>query len=137
MPNGIIAGSFDIIHPGYALMFKEAKDIVCDHLTIALHSDPTLENQKKLKCILTIEERMLILKSIRYIDDIVVYNTEKELENLLKFGNFDVRILGEDYKKKQITGSQYCAKIFFIERKHDWSTTKFKRLISESYLSSI
>ncbi|MDA9746636.1 adenylyltransferase/cytidyltransferase family protein, partial [Prochlorococcus sp. AH-736-K20] len=92
--KGIIAGAFDIIHPGYVRMFKEAKQF-CNHLTIALHEDPTLERSNKLKPIQSVEERKEILLSIKYIDDIQIYKLEKTFLEMLK--DFDVRFLGDDY----------------------------------------
>jgi glycerol-3-phosphate cytidylyltransferase len=127
MITGIIAGSFDIIHQGYILMFKEAK-INCDNLTVALHSDPTIERPFKIKPILSLQDRIEILKSIRYIDNVVTYDTELDLINLLK-NRWDIRFLGDDYKEKNYTGKDLPINIYFINRDHGWSTTKFKNLI--------
>jgi glycerol-3-phosphate cytidylyltransferase len=132
MIRGVIAGSFDIIHPGYINMLKQAK-LVCDHLTIALHEQPNFERNNKMLCILTLEERKDILYSIKYVDNIVEYKTETELLTLLKINNFDVRILGDDYLNKYITGKDLCNKTTFVDRSHNWSTTKFKKLIYENY----
>lgn len=129
--TGVIAGSFDVIHPGYIKMFIEAKK-VCSHLTIALQTDPTFERKEKLKCILSVEERIEMLSSIKYIDNICLYKTEQELCTLLINNNFDVRILGNDYIDKQITGKNLCKHIYYIERSHGWSTTKFKTMIYNS-----
>ena len=130
--RGIIAGAFDVVHPGYMQMFKESKKH-CNHLTILLHKDPASSNKSKLKTILSLEERKEILLGIKYIDSVEVYETEKELYDLLKKQNFDVRILGEDYKEKQITGPELTKKIIFLDRNHGWSTTLFKKKIFESY----
>lgn len=133
--KGIIAGSFDIIHPGYIHMFEEAKK-VCNHLTIALHRDPTIERKNKLKPILEYEERQKILLSIRYIDQVIPYNTEEDLLNILKEKQFDVRILGDDYKNNNITGGALCKETIFVDRQHGWSTTKMKNKIFESMVES-
>jgi glycerol-3-phosphate cytidylyltransferase len=132
MITGVIAGSFDVVHPGYIYTFKQAKKN-CDFLTVALQDDPSFERPNKLKCILSLQERIEILSSIKYIDNILVYNTENELLQLLKNNNFDIRILGNDYINKSITGKEFCKKLVFIDREHNWSTTKFKKLIYESY----
>lgn len=129
--RGVVAGAFDIIHPGYVRMFAEAKQ-VCTHLTVALHSDPSLHRQSKLKPVLTVEERSTILKAIRYIDEVVPYDTEDDLYELLKTGSFDVRILGEDYKDQRITGADLDIKISWIERSHGYSTTSMKRAIYDT-----
>ena len=83
MIRGFIAGNFDIIHPGYIKTFKECKEN-CDHFTILLHTDPTIERPNKLKPILSVDERIEVLSSIKFIDDIKVYTYEKELFNLLR-----------------------------------------------------
>ena len=131
MIRGFIAGNFDIIHPGYIKTFKECKEN-CDHFTILLHSDPTIERPNKLKPILTVEERIEILSSIKYIDDIKVYNYEKELIELLKRGEFNIRFLGDDYIGKSFTGIELNINIHYLSRSHGWSTTKFKKLIADT-----
>ena len=101
MIRGFIAGNFDVIHPGYIKTFTECKKN-CDHFTILLHSDPTIERPKKLKPILSIGERIEILNSIKYIDDIKVYTYEKELIKLIKSGEFNLRFLGDDYIENRL-----------------------------------
>ncbi len=131
MIKGVIAGNFDVIHPGYVKTFKECKK-KCDHFTILLHSDPSIERPHKLKPILSIEERIEILSSIKYIDDIEIYTYEKELIELLKIGEFNLRFLGDDYIGKSFTGNKLNINIHYISRTHGWSTTKFKKLIAET-----
>lgn len=127
---GILAGAFDLIHPGYIEMFEKAKKN-CDFLILALHEDPSEERSNKLKPILNVSEREKILKSIRFIDKIVKYQTEEQLTQILKTYPEAIRFLGEDYKNKQYTGKNLNNKIIFIERNHGWSTTKFKTLINQ------
>jgi len=134
MNKGVIAGNFDVIHPGYIKTFKECKKN-CDHFTILLHSDPTIERPEKLKPILSLEERKEILYSIKYIDEIQVYTYEKELIEILKNGDFTIRFLGDDYLDKDFTGSQLNIPIHYISRDHGWSTTKFKNVINKSFQS--
>ena len=129
---GIICGSFDVIHPGYVRMFKDAKS-VCEKLTIALQGDPTIDRPGKCKPVQSIEDRIEILESIKWIDKVVVYNTEKDLDTLLGNESYDVRILGTDYKnRKDYTGAHYGKPVYFHERDHEYSTTKLKLQISES-----
>ena len=122
---GFICGSFDIIHPGYIHMFKEIKS-QCDVLLVGLHVDPTTERPEKIKPILSVEDRKNILNSIRYVDKIHTYETEKDLINLIKNSNIDIRFLGEDYRGKDYTGIELDIKIRYIDRDHKWSTTKLK-----------
>ena len=128
---GFIAGNFDVIHPGYIKMFKDAKS-VCDELVVGLHTDPSIERPEKLKPILSVEERTEMLLCIEYIDKVIAYDTEYDLVGLLEKLNPDVRVLGTDYKDRGFTGDHLNIPIHFHERSHDWSTTKFKNLISES-----
>lgn len=129
--RGVIAGAFDLIHPGYIKMFKEAKKH-CTHLTIALHEDPSLENGKE-EPINSVEEREEILRSIKYVDDVKVYWNEYGLGQYLKVGKFDVRFLGEDYKdKSDYTGKDLDLKIIWIDRNHPYSTTRLKKLIRDN-----
>ena len=131
MIRGFTAGNFDVIHPGYIKLFYECFQN-CDHFTILLHSDPSIERPNKLKPVLKIEERVEILKSIRYISDIKTYTYESELYELIKTGNFNIRFLGDDYKNQKYTGDDLGIKVHFLNRDHGWSTTKFKKLISKT-----
>jgi glycerol-3-phosphate cytidylyltransferase len=128
---GIIAGSFDIIHPGYIHMFNEAKKY-CDYLVIALQTDPTVERPNKCKPILSYEERKQILLSLKPVSEVIKYTTEQELEEILKKDKYHVRILGDDYVAKYATGQEYSNEIVYVNRSHGWSTTKYKKLIAES-----
>ena len=132
MIRGVIAGNFDVIHPGYIKTFKECKSN-CDYFTILLHSDPTIERPEKLKPVLSVEERIEVLSSIKYVDKIQVYTYEKELLKLLKEGKFDIRFLGDDYFNKPFTGDNLNISIHFISRNHGWSTTKYKDLLVNSF----
>jgi len=131
MIKGVIAGAFDIIHPGYIKMFKEAKQH-CDSLIILLHTDPTIERPEKLKAILNVEDRKEILESIKYVDDVISYTFESQLYDLLKMGEFDIRFLGDDYKDEPFTGDNLRILIHYLNRDHGWSSTKFKKLIAQS-----
>jgi glycerol-3-phosphate cytidylyltransferase len=134
---GVIAGNFDVIHPGYIQMFNDCK-LNCEHLIIFLHDDPSIERPEKLKPILTLEERVSVLSSLRQIDEIISYNTEAELYELFKknLSRIEVRFLGEDYKEKKFTGDDLNIPIHWLGRGHGWSTTKFKKLISETVKKS-
>jgi glycerol-3-phosphate cytidylyltransferase len=125
---GVIAGNFDVIHPGYIKMFKECK-ANCDKFIVLLHADPTIERPEKLKPILSVEERREILFALD-IDTVISYETENELYWILKDGNYDVRFLGDDYIGKPFTGDDLDIPIHYLNRDHGWSTTKIKDLIT-------
>lgn len=135
MKKGVIAGNFDVIHPGYIEMLKETADH-CEVLVVLLHTDPSIERPHKLKPILSSDERKDILSSIRYVDDVIRYTYEEQLYDLLKVGEFDVRFLGDDYINKPFTGDDLKIPIHYMSRDHGWSTTKFKKLIAKSYESN-
>ena len=127
--KGIIAGAFDVIHPGYIRMFKEAKTH-CNHLTVALHEDPSIARPHKLKPVQSVEDRKEILKSIKYIDDIIVYHAEETFHNYLK--DYDIRFLGDDYADGSYTGKDLNIEIRWLSRNHDFSSTKLKSDIYHS-----
>jgi len=128
---GVIAGAFDAIHPGYIYLFNECKQH-CDYFLLLLHEDPSIERSEKLKPVLSIEERKLILSSLRQIDEIITYKTEDDLLKILKDRKIDIRFQGDDYKKKYFTGQELDIPIHFLDRSHGWSATKFKKLLSNS-----
>lgn len=133
MKKGFTCGAFDLCHAGHFLMFEEAKT-VCDYLIVGLHSDPTLDRATKNKPVMTVEERMIILKGIKYIDEIVVYDTEADLYNLLKENKLgiDVRILGVEYKDKPFTGHDLPMEVYFNTRGHNYSTTSLRNRVYEA-----
>ena len=129
--KGIIAGAFDVIHPGYIKMFKDAKTY-CNHLTVALHLDPSIERNVKLKPVHTKEERREILLALEDIDDVVFYEVENQFLNYLRSGEYNVRFLGTDYLKGNYTGKDISIDIVWLSRNHDYSTTRLKTLIYNS-----
>lgn len=131
MKKGFIAGNFDFLHPGYIKLFKECK-ANCDHFTILLQTDPSIERPEKLKPILTVEEREEQLASNRNVDAILFYTFEKDLLELIKANDFGIRFLGDDYLDKSYTGDDLGIPVHYVSRSHGWSTTKFKQLIADS-----
>jgi glycerol-3-phosphate cytidylyltransferase len=140
---GIIAGNFDVIHPGYIAMFNEMKQH-CDHILVLLHTDPTIERPEKCKPVLSVEERLDILQSLRQVDEVHTYTTEAELYDYLKNLSAALtsrkttskRFLGDDYKGRSFTGDDLNIPIHYINRDHGWSTTKFKNQIANEVLRS-
>ena len=128
---GVIAGNFDVIHPGYIYMFDECKKH-CDILLLLLHDDPSIERPEKIKPILDLNERNMILSSLKQIDRIITYQIESDLYDILKSEQIDIRFLGDDYKNKAFTGDDLGIPIHYLDRSHGWSTTKFKKMIAES-----
>ena len=129
---GVICGSFDLIHAGYIRMFADAKNNACKKLIVALQSDPTLDRPSKNRCVQPISQRIEILESIRFVDEVLVYDTEKDLYQLLNNIDYDVRILGTDYKDRDYTGKDLDPSVYFHSRNHDISTTSLKKNIYNS-----
>ena len=134
--KGIIAGAFDIIHPGYVRMFKDCKSY-CNHLTVALHVDPSVERPNKLKPVQSADERKEIMRSMRDIDQVILYYNEGQFHDLLKHGGYQYRFLGTDYRDGCYTGKDIDIKIIFFDRSHQYSTTELKRQITKSVLMKI
>ena len=130
MKIGLVAGNFDVIHPGYVKLFEDAKNNACNHLVIALHGDPTIERPDKCKPVQTVDEREYILRSIKYVDNVVRYNTENELLDIVKNFDYDVRIIGSDYLNRAFTGKELEKDIYYHERKHKYSLTSLKARIT-------
>jgi len=134
MRVGITFSAFDLLHAGHVSMLREAKD-QCDYLVAGLQLDPTLDRPEKNKPIQTIVERYTQLKAIKYVDEIIPYTTEKDVEDILEMYQVDVRIIGEEYKDKDFTGKDICAKLgidlYFNKREHRFSTTDLRKRICE------
>ena len=128
---GVIAGNFDVIHPGYIYMFDECKKH-CDILLLLLHDDPSIERPEKIKPMLDLSERNMILSSLKQVDRIITYQIESDLYDILKTEQIDIRFLGDDYKDKSFTGDDLGIPIHYLDRSHGWSTTKFKKLIADT-----
>lgn len=130
---GFTCGSFDLLHSGHALMLKEAKTH-CDRLIVGLQSDPTLDRSEKNKPVQDLDERLIMLKSIRWVDDVRVYNTESELIELIKNVNPDVRIIGADWRGKQFTGYELPVRVVFNTRDHSYSTSSLRERVMTAEL---
>ena len=125
---GFTCGSFDLIHPGHIVMLEEAKS-TCDFLVVAVQSDPTIDRPGKNKPIQTHEERLIMVSAIKYVDEVVSYDTESDLVQLLKEIRPDVRIIGADHKGKKFTGHELPIEIHYNSRDHEWSTTNLRKLV--------
>lgn len=130
---GFTCSAFDLCHAGHIAMLEEAKT-QCDYLIVGLQDNPTLDRSSKNKPVQSIIERQVQLKAVKYVDEIWVYNTEKELEDLLLTLPIDVRILGVEYQDKPFTGKDICQKrgidLYFNKRDHSFSSTELRRRIA-------
>ena len=134
---GFTCSTFDLLHAGHITMLEEAKHH-CDYLIVGLQNDPTLDRPEKNAPVQTIVERQIQLAAVKYVDEIVVYNTEQDLVDLLLTLPIDVRVLGDEYKSKDFTGKdiakQRGSKIVYNGRDHSFSSTSLRKRVHISEL---
>tara|TARA_B100000424_G_scaffold255167_1_gene233885 strand:+ start:1961 stop:2371 length:411 start_codon:yes stop_codon:yes gene_type:complete len=132
---GFTASTFDLLHAGHVQMLREAKD-QCDYLICGLQIDPTVDRKEKNFPIQTIVERYIQLKSIKYVNEIIPYTTEKDLEDILQMYTIHVRILGQEYKNISFTGKDICKdrniNIYFNKRDHRFSSSELRNRVKEN-----
>lgn len=132
LKKGIVAGAFDLMHPGYTRMFSFAKQH-CNYLTVALHVDPTTERDWKLAPVQSVEDRKEILLALRDVDQVITYESEDEFLDMLDSGEYHLRFLGDDYNDGSYSGVGIGLPIVWIPRReHHYSTTRLKNLIYQS-----
>jgi len=131
---GFTASTFDLLHSGHIAMLREAKEH-CDYLICGLQTDPSIDRQNKNSPIQTIVERQVQLAAVKYVDEIIVYQTEKDLEDILEMYHIDIRVLGEEYRDKDFTGKDICKKrgiqLYFNKRDHRFSSSSLRKLVAE------
>jgi glycerol-3-phosphate cytidylyltransferase len=127
--KGITASTFDLLHAGHILMLKEAKS-VCDYLIVALQVNPTIDRPTKNQPIQSFYERWVQLSAVKYVDEIIPYTTEYELDTILQNYDIDIRILGDEYKGIDFTGSYLQMEYYFNKRTHGYSSTELRERIS-------
>jgi glycerol-3-phosphate cytidylyltransferase len=130
---GFTCGSFDLLHCGHAMMLEEAKSY-CEHLIVGVQSDPTIDRDSKNKPIQSYAERISMVNAIRYVDEVVLYDTEIDLVELLIRLNPDVRIVGADWQNKEFTGHNLPIPVVFNTRNHNYSTSELRRRVYEAEL---
>jgi glycerol-3-phosphate cytidylyltransferase len=132
LTKGIVAGAFDLIHPGYIRMFNHAKQY-CNYLVVALHENPTSERSWKMSPVQSVEDRVEILLALSDVDEVLVYKEENQFLDHLASGEYEIRFLGEDYSDGSYTGKEIGVPIVWVPRNHGYSTTKLKGRIYQQY----
>ena len=130
MKVGFTCSCFDLFHAGHIMMLKEAKS-QCDYLIVGLQTDPTMDRPEKNKPVQSVFERFVQLQACKYVDEIVVYATEKDLLDVLQSYPIDVRIIGDEYKDKHFTGRELDMEIYYNRRKHSFSTTELRKRVNQ------
>ena len=131
MTTGFTCSTFDLFHAGHIMMLREAKEH-CDYLIVGLQTDPTLDRPQKNKPVQTVFERFIQLNACVYVDEVVVYATEKELRDILLSYPIDVRILGKEYEGKEFIGNDIEMDYYFNERNHSFSTTELRQRVVDA-----
>ena len=131
---GFTASTFDLLHAGHVQMLREAKDH-CDYLMCGLQIDPTIDRKEKNSPVQTVVERYTQLNGVKYVDEIIPYSTERDLEDILEMYHIDVRILGEEYRDKEFTGRDICKKrdieLYFNKREHRFSSSDLRNRVKD------
>jgi len=134
MKTGFTCSCFDLFHAGHIMMLKEAKG-VCDYLIVGLQTDPTIDRPEKNKPVQSVFERYVQLEACKYVDEVVVYATEKELLDILHSYPIKVRIVGDEYRDKEFTGKNLeFIETYYNSRAHSFSTTELRGRVIEQYL---
>lgn len=130
---GFTCSCFDLFHAGHIMMLKEAKSI-CDYLIVGLQTDPTIDRPEKNTPIQSVFERFVQLEACKYVDEIVVYATEKDLLDILHSYPINVRVVGDEYKDKDFTGKDLQhIEIYYNFRKHSFSTTELRKRVTDRF----
>jgi glycerol-3-phosphate cytidylyltransferase len=130
---GITFGAFDLFHAGHILMLQEAKTI-CDHLIVCIQTDPSLDRNEKNAPVQSIVERQIQVTACKYVDEVIVYDTEKDVMEILKSVDWTVRILGDEYRDKPFTGrEETIERCYFNRRPHTFSSSELRlRVVQKS-----
>lgn len=132
---GITFSTFDLLHAGHVSMLREAK-AQCDHLICGIQVDPSVDRKEKNKPVQTLVERYIQLSAVKYVDEIIPYQNELDVEDILKIFQIDVRIIGEEYKQDTFTGRAICASrgidIYFNKRDHRFSTSDLRARVTDA-----
>ena len=131
MKTGFTCGAFDLLHAGHVLMLEEAKSF-CDYLIVGLHTDPSTDRSSKNKPIQSLIERLIQLRAVKYVDLVLIYDTEADLLKLLEAVRPDVRIVGADYMGKKFTGSDIDMEYAYNTRNHSFSSSELRARIKSS-----
>jgi len=132
---GFVCGAFDLFHPGQNILLRECKSR-CDFLIVGLHTNPQIDRPTKNKPVQSIYERYVQLNNSKWVDDIIPYDTEEDLKNLLATVPINIRFLGEDYLGANITGYDLCNQlnidIVYIKRRHTYSSSDLRNRVEKA-----
>ncbi|MGC6480096.1 MAG: adenylyltransferase/cytidyltransferase family protein [Flavobacteriaceae bacterium] len=131
---GITFSTFDFFHAGHVKMLEEAKT-VCDYLIVGLQLDPSIDRPEKNKPVQSVIERYIQVSSCKFVDEVVPYVSEKDLDEILRSFKIDIRIIGEEYAEKDFTGKAYCEQkgieIYYNSRDHEYSSSGIRKRLTK------
>lgn len=134
MKIGFTCSAFDLLHAGHIQMLRDAKS-QCDHLICGLQVDPAMDRETKNSPVQTLVERYIQLAAVKYVDEIIPYESESDLNDILEMLPINIRILGEEYKKKDFTGKDVCRRrgieLYFNKRDHRFSSSSLRKRVSQ------
>ena len=135
MKIGFTCSTFDLLHPGHIQMLREVKS-QCDHLIVGLQTDPTVDRPEKNKPVQSIIERYIQVSSCKFVDEVVPYVAEQDLNEILRSFKIDVRIIGEEYREKDFTGKAYCEEkgiqLYYNSRDHEYSSSGIRKRVAKN-----
>ncbi len=138
MKVGITFSTFDLLHAGHIKMLEEAKQ-QCDYLICGLQTDPTIDRPEKNRPSQSVVERYIQLKGCKYVDEVVPYATEQDLEDILRAFKINVRIIGQEYKEVDFTGKKYCQEhgieIYYNHRHHRFSSSSLRKVVAQKEMN--
>ena len=129
MIKGFTCGAFDLLHAGHIVMMKEAKDN-CDYLIVGLQTDPSIDRQEKNQPVQSVYERYMQLQAVKYIDEIIPYDTEQSLIDLLESTEIHLRFVGEYYVERDFTGKG-LHEIYYTNRQHSFSSSGLRQRVTQ------
>ncbi len=128
MTIGFTCGAFDLLHAGHVVMLKEARKN-CDRLVVGLQTDPSIDRQEKNQPVQSVYERYVQLSGVKFVDEIIPYDTEQSLIDLLQSQEIDVRFIGEDYRERSFTGDDLPIEVFYTSRRHSFSSSSLRKRV--------
>lgn len=135
MKIGFTCSAFDLLHAGHIQMLRDAKEH-CDYLICGLQVDPSFDRIEKNRPVQSLVERYTQLKAVKYVDEIIPYETENDLKDILEMYHIDIRVLGDEYRNLEFTGKEICQKrdidLFFNKRDHRFSTSDLRHRVSDA-----
>ena len=137
MIKGITFGAFDLFHAGHVLMFEEAKT-VCEHLIVCIQTDPSIDRENKNSPVQSIVERQIQVSGCRYVDEVLIYDFEKDVLDILNTKDWDIRIIGEEYKGQDFTGKGISQdRCHFNKREHNFSSSELRQRVADHHKNKI